>query len=168
MYGYGPRLWNKGQGHRRDECGVRGKSAGWDDWGVKSSEGNGAEESRRGGEKRGPDTKKLIWHICPGFPAPSATINTFTLFVLLSREMSPLRSRVGQKRQIGEGASLIKGAHRNVQYIPLLFIRWSKRDEELEKWDWQSFFYSWQKIWPYFLSISAPVPVLSRVEITSQ
>lgn len=60
MYGYGPRQWNKGQGHRRDECGVRGKSAGWDDWGVKSSGGNRAEGSQRGGEERGPDTKKLI------------------------------------------------------------------------------------------------------------
>lgn len=108
VYGYGLRQWNKGQGDRRDECRVRGKSAEWDDWGVKSSGGNGAEGSRRGGEERGLDTKKLIWHICPGFPAPSATINTFTLFVLLSREMRPLRSRVGQKTRIGEGASLIK------------------------------------------------------------
>lgn len=31
----------------------------------------------------------------PRIPAPSATINTFTLFVLLSREMRPLRSSTG-------------------------------------------------------------------------
>lgn len=168
VYGYGLRQWNKGQGHRRDECGVRGKSGGWDDWGVKSSGGNGAEGSRRGGEERGPDTKKLIWHICPGFPAPSATINTFTLFVLLSREMRPLWSRVGQRRQIREGASLIKGAHRNVRYIPR-YLYDGAREMRMGKRETDSHFSSRQKIGPYFfLSISAPMPVLSRVQITSQ
>lgn len=154
--------------HRRDECCVRGKSAGWDDWGVKSSGGNGAEGSQRGGEERGRDTKKLIWHICPGFPAPSATINTFTLFVLLSREMRPLRSRVGQKRQIGEGASLIKGAHRNVRYSPG-YLYDGAREMRMWKSETDSHFSCRQKIGPYFfLSISAPMPVLSRAQITSQ
>lgn len=46
----------------------------------------------------------------PRIPVPSATINTFTLFVLLSREMRPLRSSVGQKRQIKAGAFPIEAA----------------------------------------------------------
>lgn len=70
---------------------------------------------------------------------PSATINTFTLFVLLSREMRPLRSSVGQKRQIKADAFPIEAA---IQVHNLSFSLHSyegERDKAKKKWDRQSF-----------------------------
>lgn len=56
--------------------------------GVKSGGKKEAERAQRGVGERRLDVKANLTHL-PRIPAPSDTINTFILFLLLSRELKP-------------------------------------------------------------------------------
>lgn len=73
----------------------------------------------------------------PRIPAPSATINTFTLFVLLSREMRPPRSSIGladQRRCFSN-----RGSHPHAQSLSLCSYA-GEREIQLKKSEADSHF----------------------------
>lgn len=125
LYGYRGGERNKGQGHKRNGAVYVGRA--WDrmTWGVKSHGEKGAGRSQQGGEQ-GPDMKTNLTHL-PRIPALSATINTFTLFVLISREMSPLMSSIGRKRQIKECAFPIEPLIQMNQLLLSIYIKENER-----------------------------------------
>lgn len=126
MYGCRGVERNKGQGHRRTGAVYVGRA--WDRMtrGVKSHGEKGAGRSQQGGKEQGPDMKTNLTHL-PRIPAPSATINTFTFFVLISREMSPLMSSTGRKRQIKVCAFPIESLIQMNKLLLSIYIKENER-----------------------------------------
>lgn len=108
--------------------------------GVKSSGGDGAEGSRRGGEERGPRHEKTnLTHLAGISCAVCHYQHVYSLCLVIEGDEASQVSR-GSKEADRRRCLSYKGCSQKRAIQPSLFIRWSERDEDVEKWDWQSFF----------------------------